>query len=150
MDWDFGNGVLTISGSGEMYDFTKIYDSETGKVTIEHPNPWEDFSREIKEINVKDGVTSVGFAAFADFKNLNRVTLGNSVKIIGCDAFANDSRLTEFTAGSSLEEIYADAFYGVSLKELILPSTIKAIASFALIKMPKLEKIKMTDNTGVY
>ena len=60
MDWDFGNGVLTISGSGEMYNFAKFVDSETGKVTIEHPNPCiastlhRDFTREQLELAEKE------------------------------------------------------------------------------------------------
>ena len=52
---------MTISGTGEMEDFT----SPSGVV-------WRDYISEIKEVFVKDGVKSIGDYAFDDATNLSK------------------------------------------------------------------------------
>ena len=70
------NGVLTISGKGEMYE----YSSGIGA-------PWDNYN--IKQIIIADGITTIGGGAFRDCRALTSVTIPNSVTTIGEYAFYN-------------------------------------------------------------
>jgi len=65
---------LTISGKGEMYDYSDYNRAPWGK-------------SDIKRIIIGDGVTTIGKAAFRDCSNLTSVTIPNSVTTIGLYAF---------------------------------------------------------------
>ena len=69
------DGVLTISGKGEMYDYLDSNDSA----------PWR-YSG-VKRIIIGDSVTSIGNSAFRGCSSLTSVTIPNSVTIIGQAAF---------------------------------------------------------------
>ena len=71
-----GKGVLTISGKGEMYDYS--YDNRA---------PWGDSREKVKQIIIGDGVTTIGRYAFAGCIPLTSVTISNSVTTIGKYAF---------------------------------------------------------------
>jgi cell surface protein len=68
------NGVLTISGKGEMNDYS-------------YPDggPWS--KSDIKRIIIGDGVTTIGQDAFRDCSSLTSVNIPNSVTAIGGAAF---------------------------------------------------------------
>ena len=100
-------------------------------------------------VYVEDGVTSVGSIAFCDCYNLEKAVLGNSVKKIGSGAFANDKNLTEFSLGKSVESIGDNAFYGIGIKTLVLPSSLKTINYYGLQALQKLENF-VTENGGTY
>lgn len=69
-------GILTISGTGDMYNYSSAY-----------PAPWSAKNSDICEITVGDGVTSIGDNAFHSC-NAERVDLqGTSLVSIGKNAF---------------------------------------------------------------
>ena len=70
------DGVLTISGKGEMHDYT--YGNSA---------PWR-YSG-VKRIIIGDSVTTIGGSAFEDCSSLTSVTIPNSVTTIGGSAFHN-------------------------------------------------------------
>ena len=96
------DGVLTISGKGRMYD----YSDGNGA-------PWDNYyvKRNIKQIIIDDGITTIGRSAFRDCSNLTSVTIPNSVTTIGGSAFENCSALTSVTIPNSVTEIGSGAFY---------------------------------------
>ncbi len=128
--WSFNEetGELTISGTGEMYDFSDRYE--------DNPAPWVDeFAGALKTITICEGVTSIGVCAFAycsyvtnisipdsvtsignsafiDCDDLETVTIGNGVKHIGDGAFAHCYYLTDITIPDSVTDIGQDAFSG--------------------------------------
>lgn len=91
------NGTLTISGSGQMEDFT----SSTA--------PWSKYNEDIKIVVIKDGVTRISKNAFADCSKIKRVLIDKSVTEIEAAAFKNCSDLStvEYSRSQSdWEEIY--------------------------------------------
>lgn len=64
------SGTLTISGTGEMYDFN------SGR-------PWEQYQNDIQAVIIGDGVTSISGGSFSDYSALSKVTIGKSVTSIG-------------------------------------------------------------------
>lgn len=69
------NGVLTITGKGEMIDYSYYYNRA----------PW--YGYDIKRIIIGDGITAIGSSAFAYCSELTSVTIPNSVTEIGESAF---------------------------------------------------------------
>ena len=67
------DGVLTISGEGEMDDYRF--------------SPWHDSG--VKRIIIGNRVTSIGKSAFSYCGDLTSVTIPNSVTTIGGSAFSN-------------------------------------------------------------
>ncbi len=99
------DGVLTISGSGRMFDasYTSNYNYNT---------PWYAQRNLIKTAVIGQGVTSIGIRAFYDCTSINGVILLGSITSIGAQAFHGCSGLTEVTIGESVAEIGNEAFYG--------------------------------------
>ena len=93
------DGVLTISGKGEMDDYAFI--SST---------PWRDSG--VKRIIIGDGVTTIGWNAFSNCSSLTSVTIPNSVTTIGWNAFYGCSSLTSVNIPNSVTTINGSAFYG--------------------------------------
>ena len=71
-----GDGVLTISGTGDMGDFDLPYKC-----------PWYDYQQSILSVVVESGVTTIGEYAFFQCVSLSRVTIPNTVTTIGERAF---------------------------------------------------------------
>ena len=83
------DGVLTISGTGEMYDYTTSY-LPTSSGTV----PWYSYkSNYIESIVIEEGVTSVGNYAFYYCPKLISAVLPDSLTIIGDNAFDSCSDL---------------------------------------------------------
>jgi hypothetical protein len=97
--WTLGDdGTLTISGTGDMEDYT---DSIT---------PWYGNSSSIKSVVVENGVTNIGNCAFNGCESLTSVTIPDSVTSIGEGAFENCTSLTSVTIPDSVTSIGDGAF----------------------------------------
>lgn len=81
LTWRLDNGTLTISGTGDMRDWSYA--------------PWYSTVSSITDVVIEDGVTSIGEHAFSNCKKLVKVSIPPSVNRIGTDAFANISSQTE-------------------------------------------------------
>lgn len=97
LTWKLVDGVLTISGTGDMYDWSRFNSS--------YYTPWYDIKDSIKEIVVRDGVTNIGEVAFGDCSNLMKVTIPGSVTGIAHGAFANCSNLVTVMIPDSVTDI---------------------------------------------
>lgn len=82
LNWSINGTTLTISGTGEMYDF------ESGNA------PWQDFKDTLTTVVLEGGVTHVGAYAFTDFDKLISVDFGSSLVQIGAYAFSSCDALT--------------------------------------------------------
>ena len=77
-------GVLTISGSGDMYNYG----------SSDFSAPWDGSRSRVKSVVIADGVTSIGEYAFFYCESLTSVTIPGSVTSIGLYAFASCTSLT--------------------------------------------------------
>lgn len=81
LNWEWANGVLTISGEGAM----------TGTIKKENicscDYPWNEYAEETTKIVVKEGVTTIGERAFEGFYEVETVVIANTVRSIGNRAF---------------------------------------------------------------
>lgn len=80
--FDSSTGVLTISGAGDMQDYTDGA-----------PTPWDSFADEITEIKIGNQVTGIGTEAFDGLENLTKVNIPASITRFGSYIFNNDKNL---------------------------------------------------------
>ena len=81
MTWEFVDGVLIITGSGDMYDF-------------EEGAPWEAYKKEITRVELSGEITYIGAGAFTNYDALTTVNFGTALYEIGKEAFKSCDGLT--------------------------------------------------------
>ena len=80
--WEFDDGVLTITGDGEMDDF------EEGAA------PWEAHKKDITEVIIEGEITYIGAFAFKNYDALETIDFGDVLYEIGPEAFRDCDGLT--------------------------------------------------------
>lgn len=124
------NGVLTISGTGDMQN------SSFG---------WN--KKQIKSVIINDGVTSIGDSAFDNCTGLTSVTIPDSVTSIGSSAFNGCSGLTSVTIPDSVTSIGSSAFHGCyGLTSLIIPDSVTNISDSAFSNCTSLTSVTIPDS----
>lgn len=102
-------GVLTISGTGEMEDYgTGEWNSQG--VYVYKYGPWYDSRDAIKTIIIEEGVTGIGDYAFYECWNLYSVTFPESLSEIGWSAFENCCVLPHIEIPDQVTELGGRAF----------------------------------------
>ena len=96
--------TLTINGSGEMYDYTRYYDSR----------PWDSYKNNIKTIIINRGVSVIGECAFYQSFNLEYVTIPNTVTKLGNNSFFACNSLATLTIPNSVTVIGSSVFEACS------------------------------------
>jgi len=81
----------------------------------------------IEEIDIPEGVESIGLASFRDCTNLKRVTLPKSLKRINRCAFERCSSLEEVIIPGSVETIEGLSFIKTGLKRVIIKRGVESI-----------------------
>ena len=111
-------GTLTISGSGEMCDYTWA-----------SPSPW---GSDVTEALIENSVTSIGDEAFKGCTGLTSITIPNSVTSIGEGALSGCTGLTSMTIPNSVTSIEIGAFNGCTgLTSITFPNSVTYIGSWA-------------------
>ncbi len=100
LTWSFDtvNYILTISGTGDMYDY------------YYNPKPWYELSSIISEVVLPEGITNIGASAFSGCTELTEITIPEGVISIGRYAFGNCTNLTEIRIPRSVISIEYLAF----------------------------------------
>ena len=101
--------------------------SSAGKVLV--------FDVETTNINIPEGVTSIGNFTFYQCRCITSLTIPSSVKSIGSSAFEGCTGLSSLTLSEGLESIGGSAFEGCTgLNMLRIPSTVNTISINAFSK----------------
>lgn len=141
LSWSFdeSTGMLTITGSGDMWDFP------SDQYTDEYDCPWADFSANITSVILDGEVTSIGDYAFFRCASLEEITGLDHVLRIGNSAFSGCLNLKEISLPSQLESIGNKAFDSTGLVSIEFPGSIKEIGEFVISNSWSLEEVVLSE-----
>lgn len=134
LEYVLNNGTLTISGQGQMYNFTS-------GIT----RPWE---RElITKIIIEEGVTSIGDSAFYGCQYLESVELSNTITYIGKEAFQIYPGISKFSLiiPNSVTHIGTYSFYGANIESIQLSNSLKTIPRVAFRDCKYLQSLEIPE-----
>ena len=154
-----GDGTLTISGSGEMKNYTGYSDvpwySERDKILSVVVEPgvtrigdWAFYGcSSLTSVAIPKGVTSIGNLAFGSCSSLSSVTIPNGVTSIGSEAFINCSGLTNVMIPDSVTSTGRAVFFGCEkLTSVTLPKGITSIAECTFYDCSSLTSVTIPDS----
>ena len=133
---DKENGVLKISGNGDMADYSE-----------EAPAPWAGCY--IETVSVEKGVTGIGEYAFSSCY-ASCIELPGGLERIGARAFAESAGITEITVPDSVKSIGSGAFCRCSgMENVTLPQGLTAIADELFSGCTDLTEVNIPENVTV-
>lgn len=137
LNWELNeNGKLTISGTGDMYNYV---DYTSKIVSI----PWfeNNDATVIKSVVIENGVESISDMAFYG-TSIRNIFFPDSVKKIGSSSIANCKKLLSAYLSDNIENIPDGAFNCDSaLENVAMPSNLKSIGESAFIHCWALKKV---------
>ena len=142
--WSFDRaaGKLTITGTGNMYDYVDWRESQ------ENCSPWWDIRNEIKTVALPAGITSIGDYAFQDCNGFATVVIPNTLKWIGKDAFFSCDGMTSITIPDSVMSIMEEAFiHCEKLKTVKLGKNVEYIGAHAFYECESFENVTIPAKT---
>ncbi len=152
-----GSGVLTLSGSGAIPDYS-----------ANAPSPWSGYS--FHTVVIEEGITSIGDYAFYQSEALSvyipdsvkaigqsafyksdlvEVTIPGTVKTIGNHAFYECENLASATVLEGVETIGDSAFYGcMSLAYIDFPATITSVGAGAFMSCKEMVSMRFKSGSS--
>lgn len=135
--WELdSNGVLTVSGTGEMLDYTW---------TNFVPNtPWHSYEKKIKKVIIEDGITSIGMSSFYDLSYVTDVEISNDVLAIGSYAFSHCRSVKNFVLPSNLQYVGNYCFemcYGIT--EFVFPQSVTKLGTSIFYACDNLKSVTL-------
>ncbi|MBR1915040.1 MAG: leucine-rich repeat domain-containing protein [Alphaproteobacteria bacterium] len=147
----YSDGTLEISGQGNMYDWD-FFDTteqlwEGGNSTYQTLAPWGEYSGQISNIKIGEGITYIGDHSFYNiaatsaelpdtlieigpqsfqYSALENISIPNSVTTIGFASF-DRTHLTSLVIPDSVTTIEDVAFRNLPLSTLIIPDSVTSI-----------------------
>ena len=128
-------GVLTVSGVGEMPDFTAL-----------RQIPWNEQQEKVRAVIVEDGITDLGKNAFIYCSNLAEISLASSVNSIGDYSFYGCSSLEKVEIPGGVETLGKYAFANGGLKEVTLNEGLTTIEEGAFSYCTALAGVAIPDS----
>lgn len=130
LQWNVKDGVLTISGTGAVYD-------EFSWRTV------------FTSVVIEEGVTGIGAGVFENNTELTKVQIPSSLKTIGKYAFSK-SEIASVTLPEGLESIGESAFSSCkNLTSIAIPQSVKSVGEYAFSGCTQLEDIIIPDGLEV-
>ena len=159
------NGTLTISGTGDMYEYGSglfgdaervpwlsdlMSESPVNKLVLnEGITGISDFAftaSKIETLDIPSSVTSIGSSAFSGCKNLVSVSGGENVSYIGSMAFLECSSLASIDLSDKLEGLYMGTFKDCkSLTSITIPGNVAVygLSDFVFSGCEKLKTVTL-------
>ncbi len=167
-NYDSSTGKLVISGTGPMYNYGFIYeqvqDGILGHCTaifndgyildVEVDNGVTSigdyafyYCTDLTSITIPDSVTSIGDSAFSGCRSLTNIEIPNSVTSIGDLAFSDCRSLTNMKIPNSVTSIENSTFYFCySLTSIKIPDGVTRIGDYAFEDCTGLTSIEIPDS----
>lgn len=121
LTWTLEDGTLTISGTGDMWDYAN---DETLSL------PWASYRAQIVALDLENGITSLGSYCFSSL-NITTLTIPGSVKRIEDSAFQNNDKLADLVIELGVEHIGKWAFsYCEKLTNVTIPASVTKMDIF--------------------
>ena len=141
LSWELDSaGTLTISGRGDMDDFTRQGYHQSGA-------PWCTRQAELSAVVLRDGVTGIGENAFYYCANLRRAEIPDTVTRIGDMAFRGCAGLKRVSIPNGVAEIGVSAFEGcTALTGIKIPRGVTAIQPHAFAECKSLTSVTIPDS----
>ncbi len=158
-------GLLTISGVGDMYNYTEYWEDygadlpdedehydeipvqDSENILAVHVAPWGDAP---KKLLLSPGITSIGDSAFAWCNNIENVSIPESVTKIGSYSFAHCTSLANISIPESVKAIGISAFTGdYKLKSINIPDGLEHIGNNAFSNCNSLTSVIIPDSVTI-
>ena len=146
-DYAESNGFTFVSLSGDLtivsgtcgMDLTWTLDTSTGLLTIEgsgemwEPDPeWGAYRTSVTAISFPEGLTAICFGAFSSFTELTSLSFPDSLVRIENGAFQECSSLSSVALNRGLKKIDDYAFISCNaMTSITIPTTVNEIGSYA-------------------
>ena len=131
-------GTLTISGTGDMYDFAT------------HASPWNAYREQITAVSFSEEITAIGMNAFYGCTGITAVDIPNSVTQIGAYAFYGCEGIQQLTLPASDVECGSCIFAGcTSLTELTIPEGLPVVTECMFSGCYSLKTVTLPDTVGL-
>ena len=127
--WSYSGGVLTITGSGKLWDFQSIFGS--GAMDA----PWAPFSASITRVTIPSSITGIGYAAFADCTALKDVYFD------GTQAQWSTVTISSLNAPLTSAALHTNVDDPGNLATLTLPDDLLVIGTEAFMNLPEVQKV---------
>ena len=147
------DGTLTISGTGETYDYNSYGPGCSSNV------PWGNYyeydydsygagyyaCKTIKSIVIGDNITALGSCLFKNCICIENVSMPYGLKRIGNSTFENARALETIVFPNSVVSIGSYAFYRCSaLETIVFPDELSIIGKFAFCLCESLTSIELS------
>ena len=137
------SGTLTVSGSGDMLDYSTV---TVGDVVMSTA-PWADYAASIKSVVIKPGVTGIGEYAFYGCTGMTQLTLPDGVTRLGQLAFYGCTALQSVTVPGSVTKMGKCVFSGcTALRSAALHDGITTLGEWMFAECESLRSVSLPDS----
>ena len=147
LTWSLSDdGTLTISGTGDMYNYNDVapYNISPWYHDLTSSNSGGYSGVSIKNVIIREGVTSIGDNAFLGCGKISSIEFPDSLTSIGKSAFNPSPALNEVTLPPNLVDLGAYAFAGGNFSSIEIPEGVTSIKKYTFSGCKKLISIQLS------
>ena len=146
LEFTLNEGYYGMCGEDVYWAYLKESNSlliaGTGTMQYMDNPPWVDFTSDITNVFIGDGITSIHNNAFNNCAVLTSAELPETITEIGTHAFSDCSALTEIVIPDAVTQLGSYAFSGCStLTEIVIPDAVTQLGSYAFSRCILLEQV---------
>ena len=144
-------GVTTIgsyayycsTSTGYAYDNNGnyAYDDNGNRIRL-------NYASQLKKVTLPSTLTSLGYAAFSNCRNLQEVNFAEGLKELQSETFENCKALKSITLPATIKKIGSEAFNGSGLVNVELPEGLNVIQSYAFGNCDSLRTITLPSSVN--